>query len=105
MRRRRLLDRRYGFTLLELLIVVGIIAALLAILLPTLGRMRETARRVRCLANLRQLGTALLAYTADNNGHYPFHADIGGAHPEDWIWWQASRDVRKSAVAPYVGGF
>jgi prepilin-type N-terminal cleavage/methylation domain-containing protein/prepilin-type processing-associated H-X9-DG protein len=99
-RRRR---SRIGFTLVELLVVIGIIAVLISILLPSLGRAREEARRVKCLSNLRQLGIAFLMYTNENRGHYPFHADIGGPLYEDWIYWQQARDTRQSAIYRYLG--
>ena len=57
-----------AFTLVELLVVVGIIAVLIAILMPALGRARESARRVNCMSNLRQLTTAWLAYAQANKG-------------------------------------
>jgi prepilin-type N-terminal cleavage/methylation domain-containing protein len=64
-------SRRSGFTLVELLVVIGIICVLIAMLLPALGSAREAAKRTACLNNLRQIYTALNVYAMDNRGQVP----------------------------------
>ena len=63
---------RGGFTLIELLVVIAIIAILASLLLPTLGRATNLAKRSACLSNLRQVAIAADLYTQDNHGRMPF---------------------------------
>jgi prepilin-type N-terminal cleavage/methylation domain-containing protein len=96
-----------GFTLVELLVVIGIIALLISILLPALSKARESANKVKCLSNIRQIVMAFSGYTQDNRGAFPFMALAGGnPYEEDWIWWQKTNnrinDIGFHGIGPYL---
>src|SRR5205809_4150863 len=74
-------SRRDAFTLVELLVVIGIIAVLISILLPTLGRARRAARSVQCMSNVRQLIMGELQYFSDNKYKFSPYYDKGGQPP------------------------
>ncbi len=73
-------NNRRAFTLVELLVVIGIIAVLVSILLPALNRARAQADSVKCLANLRSLGQAMILYVGENKGWIPGSGLTSGRH-------------------------
>src|SRR4051812_10442293 len=69
--RSRNVTRRGAFTLVELLVVIGIIAVLISVLLPVLGSTRKSADKAKCLASLHQFGDAYKMYASENRGAWP----------------------------------
>ncbi len=86
---------RRGFTLVELLVVIGIIALLISILMPALSKARESANAVACSSNMRQIGQALMMYVNDNKGYLP-------APWMDGESWPFNRWEYK--ILPHLGG-
>lgn len=70
---------RRGFTLVELLVVIAIIAILASMLLPALSRAKQSARRIVCINQLKQLALATVIYVGDNDGYYP-----SSNSPDEW---------------------
>lgn len=87
---------RRGFTLIELLVVIAIIAILAALLLPALAMVKEKARAIRCVSNMRQMMVATKLYTGDFNDYFFPNTysgadgwlrgwlDLNGANPDNW---------------------
>jgi prepilin-type N-terminal cleavage/methylation domain-containing protein/prepilin-type processing-associated H-X9-DG protein len=93
-----------GFTLVELLVVIGIIALLISILLPSLSRAREQGNAIKCLSNMRQVAQAFIMYSNTYQKNTLPRPAGGGATNEDWIFWESTRNINESAIAPFISG-
>lgn len=76
----KMLHRRGGFTLIELLVVISIIALLLAILMPSLYKAREQAKRISCMNKVKQVALGIYLYCLDHEGRFPSHDQMGGSN-------------------------
>jgi prepilin-type processing-associated H-X9-DG protein len=93
----------FAFTLVELLVVIGIIALLIGILLPTLTKAREQARQLTCLSNLHQWAIGIQNYAAQSNGLLPTDGfGDGNSQSDPWNWW-FDPGVWSNVIPPIVG--
>ena len=103
------MKKRHAFTLVELLVVIGIIAVLVSILLPALTRARRQAMTVQCASNMRQLAQAMLMYINDNKGvHPPAVISPSSGAPNmypDGIWWPNLLVQQKYINTPGVNAY
>jgi len=96
-----------AFTLVELLVVIGIIAVMIGILLPTLSRANRQARMTACLSNQKQLVLALMMYCQENNGYFPGGPGVYGWRdvdgvPQTPVWRPYSARYNPDAWNPYA---
>ncbi len=91
---------RRAFTLVELLVVIGIIAVLISILLPTLANARRAAYVVQCQSNMKQIATAMIMYVQDNKGKFPPSAAPAGLNlaGNNIAWWWPNELVRAGYI-------
>lgn len=98
------MQRRKGFTLIELLVVIAIIALLVSILLPSLNRARELAKRAMCKANLSGIGKSMAIYINENNDRFPYDTETVSGFPTTtdnlWVFVKASAVGGKMFVCP-----
>lgn len=83
---RRTLRRRPGFTLVELLVTIAVIAVLVGLLLPALNKARATAKSASCFNNLKQIGVLIAMYRNDHN-HVVKNGKVVGSPSDDFAWW------------------
>jgi prepilin-type processing-associated H-X9-DG protein len=103
---------RFGFSLIELVVVISTIAIISSLLLPALARAREKARQANCIQNLRQLGVAAQLYWDDHDGRtFRYRGEATKNGDIYWFGWiergsegKRNFDRRVGALSPYLGG-
>ena len=90
------MHKRRGFTLIELLVVIAIIALLMAILMPALAKVRRQAKGVACQANLKQWGTMISMYCAENDSMFGYAASKANHKWKNWTraYWKDPKVLR-----------
>lgn len=98
--------RRHGFTLVELLFVLSIVALLMALLFPVFDTARQKSQQSVCASNLRQIGHSISLYAQDYDDLYPFATDPASKYTDlwdpSWNWLLTSMPFLHEALNPYV---
>ena len=110
MTRRVFAGRGQGFTIVELLVTVGVVALLVGLLFPALGSIRRASMDVHCRSNLRQMAVALGSYFLSNDEHFPISSHTTGAPSDPAAWLQSlaphgfAGEVRRCPADSFADG-
>src|SRR5688572_9050317 len=100
------MSRRRAFTLVELLVVIGIIAVLIAILLPSLNAARRESNRVKCLASLREIGLGFHMYALAYKDKWPCAVHDAGVTGQNDMPLPGGRSLRwQDRITPFIAGW
>lgn len=94
--------RRTGFTLIELLVVIAIIALLLSIIVPSIRKAKEIAKRIICGTNLHQIQIACVSYAGDNNDYFPSRGKDFEGYPHSMLSMAGDPVMDRSFFRPYL---